>query len=51
MRRMNLLVVGGSGYVGSIRLPTLAQHHRLRIFDLRPLQRWLAKFSYAIGRR
>ncbi len=33
---MNLLVVGGSGYVGGIVLPIIAQHHALHIFDLRP---------------
>ncbi|HZG65418.1 MAG TPA: NAD-dependent epimerase/dehydratase family protein, partial [Herpetosiphonaceae bacterium] len=33
---MNLLVVGGSGYVGGIVLPVVAQHYTLHIFDLRP---------------
>ena len=33
---MNVLVVGGSGYVGGLVLPTLAQQHALRVFDLRP---------------
>jgi nucleoside-diphosphate-sugar epimerase len=33
---MRVLVVGGSGHVGSLVLPILAQHHDLRNFDLRP---------------
>lgn len=33
---MNLLVIGGSGYVASLLLPILAQRHTLRIFDMRP---------------
>src|SRR5262245_36119198 len=33
---MKVLVVGGSGYVGGLVLPALAQQHTLRIFDLRP---------------
>ncbi|HZP80720.1 MAG TPA: NAD(P)-dependent oxidoreductase [Chthonomonadaceae bacterium] len=33
---MRLLVIGGSGKVGSLVLPHLAQHHSLRVFDLRP---------------
>lgn len=33
---MQLLIVGGSGKVGSLVLPHLAQHHDLRVFDLRP---------------
>ena len=32
---MRVLVVGGSGYVGGIVLPLVAQQHTLRIFDLR----------------
>jgi nucleoside-diphosphate-sugar epimerase len=32
---MKLLVVGGSGYVGGLALPHLAQQHMLRVFDLR----------------
>lgn len=35
---MNILVIGGSGFVGSLVLPTLAETHTLRIFDLRPPQ-------------
>ena len=31
---MQVLVVGGSGYVGSIVLPLVARQHTLRIFDL-----------------
>ena len=33
---MHILVVGGSGYLGRLVLPTLAQQHTLRVFDLRP---------------
>jgi nucleoside-diphosphate-sugar epimerase len=33
---MNVLVVGGSGYIGGMVLPALAQRHTLRVFDLRP---------------
>jgi nucleoside-diphosphate-sugar epimerase len=33
---MNILVVGGSGYIGGMVLPALAQLHTLRVFDLRP---------------
>ena len=33
---MRVLVVGGSGYVGTLVLPFLAAHHQLRVFDLRP---------------
>lgn len=33
---MNLLVIGGAGYVASLILPILAQHHSLRIYDMRP---------------
>lgn len=33
---MKLLVVGGSGYVGGLVLPKLAEKHALRVFDLRP---------------
>ena len=33
---MCLLVIGGSGHVGSLVLPLLAERHTLRIFDLRP---------------
>ncbi len=32
----NLLVIGGSGYVGNLVLPTLANHFNLRIFDRNP---------------
>jgi nucleoside-diphosphate-sugar epimerase len=35
---MNVLVVGGSGYVGLLVLPYLAQRHTLRIFDRKPPQ-------------
>src|SRR5690349_21083121 len=33
---MNILVIGGSGYVAGLTLPFLSRHHRLRVFDLRP---------------
>src|SRR4051812_48507467 len=33
---MNLLVVGGSGYLGGLVLPILAQQHPPRFFDRRP---------------
>jgi nucleoside-diphosphate-sugar epimerase len=33
---MNLLVVGGSGYVGGLVLPQLSRQYRLRVFDMRP---------------
>jgi nucleoside-diphosphate-sugar epimerase len=33
---MQVLVIGGAGYVAGLVLPRLAQHHSLRIFDLRP---------------
>jgi nucleoside-diphosphate-sugar epimerase len=33
---MRVLVVGGSGHVGRLVLPLLAQNHTLRVFDLRP---------------
>lgn len=33
---MRVLVIGGSGDVGSLVLPTLAQQHTLRVLDLRP---------------
>jgi nucleoside-diphosphate-sugar epimerase len=33
---MKVLVIGGSGHVGGLVLPHLAQRHTLRVFDLRP---------------
>jgi nucleoside-diphosphate-sugar epimerase len=33
---MNLLVIGGSGKVGGLVLPIIAQRHTLRIFDRQP---------------
>jgi nucleoside-diphosphate-sugar epimerase len=33
---MKVIVIGGSGLVGGLVLPYLAQRHTLRIFDLRP---------------
>ncbi len=35
---MNLLLVGGSGLVGTAVTPYLRQHHRLRVLDLKPPQ-------------
>jgi len=35
---MRLLVVGGSGIVGTLVAPFLAESHELRVFDLRPPQ-------------
>ncbi len=35
---MNVLLIGGSGVVGSLVIPTLLTKHQLRIFDLRPPQ-------------
>jgi nucleoside-diphosphate-sugar epimerase len=32
---MNVLVIGGSGYLGGLVLPALARRHALRVFDLR----------------
>ena len=37
---MNVLVIGGSGYVASLILPILLQRHNLRIFDLLPPALW-----------
>lgn len=33
---MKLLVIGGSGHVGSLILPYLAEQYTLRVFDLKP---------------
>lgn len=33
---MRVLVVGGSGKVGSLTLPYLAERHEVRVFDLKP---------------
>ena len=33
---MHILVIGGSGYLGTLVLPLMAPHHSLRVFDLRP---------------
>ena len=33
---MKILVIGGSGHVGGLTLPYLAERHTLRVFDLRP---------------
>jgi nucleoside-diphosphate-sugar epimerase len=33
---LQVLVVGGSGYVGGLTLPRIAEQHTLRVFDLRP---------------
>ncbi|WP_309707517.1 NAD-dependent epimerase/dehydratase family protein, partial [Armatimonas sp.] len=31
----SLLIIGGSGHVGSLILPYLAEHYALRVFDLK----------------
>src|SRR5262245_55590392 len=33
---MRILVVGGSGHVGTLTLPALTAEHDVRVFDLRP---------------
>ncbi|REF37605.1 NAD-dependent epimerase/dehydratase family protein [Thermasporomyces composti] len=33
---MRVLVIGGSGAVGTLVLPTLVQHHDITVFDLKP---------------
>src|SRR4051794_4717846 len=33
---MKTLIIGGSGLVGSLVVPILAQTHTVRVFDLRP---------------
>jgi nucleoside-diphosphate-sugar epimerase len=33
---LNVLIIGGSGYLGTLVLPLLAERHRLRVFDPRP---------------
>lgn len=35
---MRILIVGGSGYVGSLMLPGLAADHEIRVLDLQPPQ-------------
>ena len=35
---MHILVIGGSGHVGSLVTPILAENHTLRVFDRRPPQ-------------
>ena len=44
---MKLLVIGGSGIVGTLVTPFLAQTHDLRIFDLRPPQ--VGSYDYVQG--
>lgn len=44
---MKVLVVGGSGYVGGLVLPLLAQQHTLRVFDMRPPSD--AQWEYVAG--
>lgn len=46
---MHVLVVGGSGRVGSLVLPHLAREHRLRLFDPHPPQEDLAGVEYVPG--
>lgn len=33
---MDVLVIGGAGYVGGLVLPLVAAQHRVRVFDMRP---------------
>jgi nucleoside-diphosphate-sugar epimerase len=33
---MRVLVIGGSGYVGTLALPALARRHQLRVLDIKP---------------
>jgi nucleoside-diphosphate-sugar epimerase len=33
---VRVLIIGGSGHVGTLVLPYLAEHHELTVFDLRP---------------
>ena len=35
---MKVLVIGGSGIVGTLAVPVLAETHQVRVFDLRPPQ-------------
>ena len=35
---MRILIIGGSGYVGSLMLPGLAADHEIRVLDLQPPQ-------------
>jgi nucleoside-diphosphate-sugar epimerase len=44
---MKVLVIGGSGIVGSLIIPTLLTKHSLRVFDLRPPQ--LSTLEYVSG--
>jgi nucleoside-diphosphate-sugar epimerase len=44
---VKVLVVGGSGYVGGLVLPLLAQQHTLRVFDMRPPSD--AQWEYVAG--
>jgi nucleoside-diphosphate-sugar epimerase len=44
---MRVLVIGGSGHVGTLVLPALAQQHTLRVFDLKPPA--LASLDYVQG--
>ena len=41
---MNLLLVGGSGLVGTAVTPYLRQHHRLRVLDLEPPQHEVVEY-------
>ena len=33
---MNVLLVGGSGHVGTMTLPYMKKHHNFRVLDLAP---------------
>ncbi|MGI4788998.1 MAG: NAD-dependent epimerase/dehydratase family protein [Janthinobacterium lividum] len=44
---MRVLVIGGSGYLGTLTLPFLVQRHELRVFDLQPPSD--AALSFVLG--
>lgn len=46
---MRLLVIGGSGLVGSLTLPMLSEQHTVRVFDLRPPREPVAGVDYIAG--
>lgn len=46
VRRMRILLIGGSGYVGTLMLPGLAAEHDVRVLDLVPPQ---GGYDHVIG--